>query len=483
MTSHPHDLRAHLDSGPIHFMGIGGAGMCALAEAVVRGGGRVTGCDTRPGPSIRTLERMGVRVFTGHDPSHLSGAGALVISAAIPADHPEVERARAEGIPVVKRAEALGGWVNAGRVLGVAGTHGKTTTTALLTGILAEAGHDPTGFVGGEVLGWQSHLRAGSGSLFVVEADEYDRSFLHLRPEVAVITNVEADHLDVYGSLDGVEEGFRAYLAGMRRGGAVVACADDPGAGRVVQGGVPDGVTVVTYGLSAGAMFRGVELGFRDGVAHLRVRERGVDRGRLEIGLPGVHNVRNALAAAAAARVLGVEWGTIHRALEGFGGVSRRFQVHGDVRGVRVVDDYAHHPTEVTATLEGARTSHPGRRIVAVFQPHLYTRTRDLGTEFGRALAAADEVWVTEVYPAREPPIPGVDGAYLAGLVEAAGTPEGGVHFHADLETLPMALAGALRDGDVCLLMGAGSIERVPRLLLGELGGDGMTGEVSDARG
>ncbi|MEX2529497.1 MAG: UDP-N-acetylmuramate--L-alanine ligase [Gemmatimonadota bacterium] len=481
MKGDPRDLRAYLDAGPIHFMGIGGAGMCALAEAVLRGGGRVTGCDARPGPSVGALERMGVRVHTGHDPGHLDGAGALVVSAAVAADPPEIARARAEEIPVLKRAEALGGWVNAGRVLGVSGTHGKTTTTALLTGMLAEAGADPTGFVGGEVLGWQSHLRAGTGALFVVEADEYDRSFLHLRPEVAVVTNVEADHLDVYGSLNGVEAGFGAYLAGVRKGGTVVACADDPGAGRVIQGELPVGVTLVTYGLSAGATVRGEDLRYRDGVAHLRVRERGVDRGRLQVGLPGVHNVRNALGAAAAARVIGVEWGTIHRALEGFDGVRRRFQIAGEVRGVRVVDDYAHHPTEVTATLEAARTGHPGRRIVAVFQPHLYTRTRDLGREFGKALAAADEVWVTEVYPAREPPIPGVDGKYLAGLVEAEGAPAGGVHLHAELDTLPAALAGALRPGDLCLLMGAGSIERVPRLLLTALHGSGAETEVSHA--
>jgi UDP-N-acetylmuramate--alanine ligase len=468
----PRDLRELMAAGPVHFMGIGGAGMCALAEAVLRGGGRVTGCDLRPGPAVRAVERMGVRVHRGHDPSHLGDAGgnpavsALVVSAAVVPDHPEIAAAREAGIPVLKRAEALGGWVNPGRVVGVAGTHGKTTTTAMTTAVLEAAGMDPTGFVGGEVAGWGSHLRPGGGELFVVEADEYDRSFLHLRPEVAVVTSLEPDHLDVYGSFEGVREGFRSFLSRVRPGGTVIGCADDHGAASLLQGARD---TVLSYGLSAGAVLRAEEPRAEGTGVRARIRERGADRGTLRLGVPGLHNLRNALGAAAAARTLGAEWDAIRGALEGFGGVRRRFETLGEARGIRVVDDYAHHPTELRAALETARKAFAGRRLVAVFQPHLYTRTRDFASGFGAALALADRVWVTDVYPAREAPIPGVDGELVARRAREAGAGE--VRFHGELGTLAGALAEELEEGDVCLTMGAGSIETLGPALLARLGG------------
>ncbi len=440
----------------IHFVGIGGAGMCALAEVVVRGGGRVTGCDLRPGDSVRRLERMGVRIHVGHEPSHLEGVGIVVRSSAIPADHPELAAAEDARIPVFKRAEALGSWVDGGQVVAVAGTHGKTTTTAMVTSILETAGRAPTGFVGGEVVGWESHLRPGGDELFAVEADEYDRSFHHLRPSVAVITNVEADHLDIYGSLEGVREAFRTFVGQVRAGGTVVACADDPGAAATVQG---VGVPVVTYGFSAGSMIRAQRLGWKGDRLRIRVREGGGDQGDLSLSVPGDHNVLNALAAGAAARALKVGWGDIRRGLEAFEGVRRRFHRLGTPNDIVVVDDYAHHPTELRAALATARDAFPHRRLVAVFQPHLFTRTRDFADEFGKALADADQVWVTEVYPAREAPISGVDGALVARAAEAAGAGE--VRLHAELESLPRALAESLRPGDLCLTMGAGSIETV----------------------
>jgi UDP-N-acetylmuramate--alanine ligase len=462
------DLRKLMKEAPIHFMGIGGAGMCALAEAVLREGGRVTGCDLAPGAATHALERMGVRILKGHDPAHLADASALVVSAAVPAEHPEVAEARARGLPVLKRAVALGAWVDHGRVVAVAGTHGKTTTTAMITAVLESGGLRPTGFVGGEVAGWESHLRPGAGELFVVEADEYDRSFHHLRPSVALVTNLEEDHLDVYGSLEGVREGFRTFLAGVREGGTVIACADDPGAGQLVQG-LP--MTVVTYGLSAGAMLRGVEVDRSPTGARVRVMEGGVDAGSIEISLPGLHNVRNALGAAAAARTLGVGWDRIREGLAGFGGVRRRFQRLGEARGIAVVDDYAHHPTEVRAALEAARHAFPRRRLVAVFQPHLFTRTRDLAVEFGEALALADACWVTAVYPARETPIEGVDAELVVRAVERAGGRE--VHLHAELDSLARALSESLREGDLCLTLGAGSIERTGPELVEILRGAG----------
>lgn len=457
-------------AGPIHFMGIGGAGMCALAEAVARAGREVTGCDSDPGRSARRLQAMGVAVARGHDPAHVTGAAALVVSAAVPTDHPEIQAAREAGLPVLKRAEALAQWVNRGRVLGVAGTHGKTTTTALLTEILATAHLDPTGFVGAEVVGWGSNLRCGGQDLFVVEADEYDRSFLHLRPEVAVVTNVEADHLDIYGSMEGVREGFRGYLSQVVPGGAVVACADDPGAGALLQG-LPRTVTPVSYGFSAGAVLRGIELRPQDGGLRFQVVEAGRDRGHLVIRLPGVHNARNALGAAAAARHLGVEWPAIREGLVRFRGVARRFQRLSPDAPVEIIDDYAHHPTEVAATLAASLAAFPRRRVVAVFQPHLFSRTQAFHGEFGNALARAHAVWLTDVYPAREAPIPGVNGDLVARAAREAGAQT--VRYHQELDSLAEAVADTLRPGDICLVMGAGSIERVgPEIvrLLGRAG-------------
>jgi len=449
------------DPRPIHFMGVGGAGMCALAEAFLRGGSRVTGCDLQPGDSVRTLERMGARVHRGHDPGHLDGVGGLVVSSAIPSDHPEIQAARAAGIPVLKRAEALGAWVNRGQVVAVAGTHGKTTTTAMVTHVLEAAGLEPTGFVGGEVGGWGGHLHPGGGDLFVVEADEYDRSFLQLRPRFALITNVEADHLDIYGSADGVREGFREFLRGVRAGGTVVACSDDPGAGSMLQG---TGLTPVSYGFGAGSVIRGEALESHGDSSRFRVREAGVDRGHLQVGIPGIHNARNALGAAALARSMDVGWEAIRAGLTAFAGVRRRFQTLGESGGIRIVDDYAHHPTELRAALEAARASFPKRPLVAVFQPHLYSRTRDFAREFGEALALADRVWVTEIYPAREKPIDGVDGALVAHSAQKAGAAS--VKLHTELDSLHSALARELAPGDVCLLMGAGSISEVgPRLM------------------
>ncbi len=463
-------IRERLASGTVHFMGISGAGMSALAEAMVRQGGRVTGCDWAPGPAAEPLVRLGVRVHPSHDPAHLEGVGTLIVTPAVPGDHPEVAEAGRLEIPVIKRARALGAWVSGGSVVAVAGTHGKTTTTTMVTQILARSGMDPTGFVGGWVPAWNGHLRAGRDDLFVVEADEYDRSFHHLRPTLAVVTNVEADHLDVYGDVRGVREGFRTFLEGVRADGTVVACADDPGASALLAG---TGLDARTFGFSAGSQVWGIELESTPSGSRFRVLEDGLDLGRVELRVPGLHNARNALGAATAARVLGVEWSRVRAALGDFQGVARRFQTLGERADVVVVDDYAHHPTELVAALQTARDSHPDRRLVAVFQPHLYTRTRDFGHEFGRVLATADAVWIAEVYPSREEPIPGVDGAYIKRQVDAAvmgGMGKAGeVRVHRDLATLPEALAAALRPGDLCLTLGAGTIERVGPALLQRL--------------
>ncbi len=440
--------------GPVHFMGIAGAGMSALAEAMVHGGVTVTGCDAA-GVTPPALARLGIVVETGHSANHIVDAAALVVTAAVDPEHPEIQAARSKGIPVIKRAQALGSWVAGGKVVAVAGTHGKTSTTAMVTHVLEAAGLEPTGFVGGTVRAWGSNLRVGKGDLFTVEADEYDRSFLALSPDVAIVTNVEADHLDIYGDLDGVMEAFNTFLRQVREGGTVIGCADDPGVGRLLAG-FPGSAT--TYGMAAGSQVRAVGVRHANGRAHFDITEAGQTHRGFELAVPGAHNVKNSLGAAAAARALGVEWDAIREGLRGFAGVGRRFERLGEVNGMVVVDDYAHHPTEVSATLTAAFEAYPDNRIVAVFQPHLFTRTRDFHHEFGRALARADLVWVTDVYPAREEPLPGIDGALVAEAVSAAG---GTVRYHASLDGLAAAVARSLMPGDVCFTLGAGSIERI----------------------
>ncbi len=460
------DLRGRARAGTVHFMGIGGAGMCALAELFHRSGHQVSGCDLRRDLSARSLEQLGVPVAIGHSPDHLNGVQAVVVSSAIRPSNPEVRAARERGIPVVKRAEALGQWVNPGTVVAVAGTHGKTTTTALATEILAEAGRDPTGLVGGRVAGWRGNLRFGRGDLYVVEADEYDRSFHHIAPRTALVTNLEADHLDTYGDLAGLRTAFRSFVDAVPADGAVCVCADDPGASSLLAG---LHARTRTYGLRAGAQLRATRVRTGAEGTRARVIEDGRDRGELSIRLSGAHNLLNALGAAAVARRMGVAWGDIRRALAGFAGVRRRFERLGRARGVTVVDDYAHHPTEIAAALAAARASFPGTRLVAVFQPHLYSRTRDFADELGAALAAADRVWVTDVYPAREAPIPGVTGELVRDAVAAAGGRD--ARHHAELATLPAALADTLHAGDTCITLGAGSIESTGPELLRRLGG------------
>jgi UDP-N-acetylmuramate--alanine ligase len=458
-------LRALSAERPVHFMGVGGAGMYPLAELLLRSGHRVSGCDTRDSSALADLEALGGSMSVGHDASHLEDAAALVITAAIPADHPEIQAARAAGVPVLKRAEALGAWVASGTVVGIAGTHGKTTTTAMATDVLAAAGMNPTGLVGGRVSAWGGNLRFGSQELFVVEADEYDRSFLTLSPDVAVVTNLEADHLDIYGDLDGVRRSFLDFLAGVRGGGRVggrvVVCADDHGASSLLP---VIGPSAYTYGTSAGSMLRATELSVHAGETHCVVYEEGMRVGPVSLSMGGRHNLLNALAASAAARALGAEWTDIVPALAAFEGVGRRFERLGEAGGVLVIDDYAHHPTELAAALRAARSMYGDRRLVAVFQPHLFSRTRDFAREFGEALAIADVICVTDVFPAREAPIPGVTGRMIVDAATAAGARV--VEYVEDVDQAATRLADVVALGDVVLTLGAGSIGVVGPALL-----------------
>ncbi len=442
-------LLASTDPRPIHFMGIAGAGMSALAELFVRRGVKVTGCDAAAG-GVNDLRRAGIEVAHGHDPAHVNGARALVVTSAVPKDHAELVRARSAGIPVVRRAEALAEAVSGGELVAVAGTHGKTTTTVMTTEALVAAGLSPTALAGGRVAAWQGNLRAGNDRVFVVEADEYDRSFLALQPTIAVVTNLEADHLDIYADLADIRGAFQQFIAPAR---AVVVCADDAGA---MSLDLTSGAELLRYGIAPGdARVTAREIMSVDGRLRFLVDFDGDGLGELTLRVPGVHNVRNALAAVASGLALGATLDQMRPGLEGFEGVERRFQRLGTVRGIDVVDDYAHHPTEIRATLDAARAAYPGRRIVVAFQPHLFTRTRDFADDFGTALAGADAVFLTEIYPARERPLPGVTATLVEDAVRAAGRP---VAWRGDRTGVADALVHFARDGDVILTLGAGDI-------------------------
>jgi UDP-N-acetylmuramate--alanine ligase len=457
------DLLALSRQAPIHFMGVCGAGMSALAEYVARSGGVATGCDAKSAAAPPTLSELGVALDDGHDPDHVQGAAAVVVTSAVPSDHPELVAARALGIPVLKRAAALGALVNAGRVIAVAGTHGKTTTTGMIGTTLAEAGLDPTAFVGGRVPGWRGGLRAG-GPLFVVEADEYDRSFLALRPDMAVITNLEPDHMEIYGDLATLYDAFAEFLDPVPDDGLIVICTDDPGAAAVAARLPHD--RVLSYGLDAAVRLRAERISTSADGTRFHVTRDGEMLGPFSIPVPGRHNVRNALATVAVTLHAGADLDDVRRGLARFGGVERRFQRLAEVRGVEVINDYAHHPTEVAATIAAAREWFPDRRVVAVFQPHLYTRTRDLWRAFGETLAAAEAVWVTDVFPAREAPIEGVTGELVADAGRAAGAE---VTYRPAIEGIAGALAAWLEAGDVCLMMGAGDIDEHAHALVAAL--------------
>jgi UDP-N-acetylmuramate--alanine ligase len=438
------------DPRPLHFVGIGGAGMSALALLALRRGIPVTGCDPDPTGAADVAD-AGAEVWAGHDPAHVTGARAVVVTAAVPPAHPELERARSLGIPVVPRKVALARFVAGGRTIAIAGTHGKTTTTAMTTEALVGAGLAPTGIAGGRVSLWRGNARPGRDDLFVVEADEYDRAFLELHPTVAVVTNVEADHLEIYGSLDAIEDAFVEFAGRAER---LVACADDAGAERVAR---RVGGALWRYGVAPGAdvCIGAVAQTAEGSRAELRLPDGS--RAELQLRVPGLHNVRNATAALAAALAVGADRDRALAALAEFPGVGRRFERLGDAGGVSVVDDYAHHPTELAATLAAARQAYPGRRLVAVFQPHLFSRTQAQGGAMGLALAAADLVIVTEIYAAREQPVSGVSGRMVADAAAAAGAE---VRFVPLRGELTRRVADALRPGDVVLTLGAGDITR-----------------------
>jgi UDP-N-acetylmuramate--alanine ligase len=440
------------DNRPVHFIGVAGAGMSALAELLVRRGMAVTGCDQHAA-GTGDLESLGIRVLAGHDPSHIDGARAAVYTSAMPKDHPELVHAREVGVPLVRRAEALAECCAGGTLIGIAGTHGKSTTTVMTTEALAAAGLSPTGVVGARVTAWGGNLKYGGESAFVVEAYEYDRSFLALWPQVAVVTNVEADHLDIYADLDDIKRTFAEFVSRARW---VVLCADDPGANSLPS---PASSEVIRYGItSPDARLRAVNLRAADGGTTFAVEYDGKPLGIVTLPLPGEHNVRNALAALAVGiGTFGLKVAQMAPGLATLEGAERRFQRLGAVQGIEIIDDYAHHPTEIRATLSAARAAFAGRRIVACFQPHLFSRTRDFAREFGEALALADALFLCDIYPAREQPIADVTSQLIATHAGTAGRVPNWMGPRAQAAE---ALASFVRAGDVVLTIGAGDVTK-----------------------
>ncbi len=438
------------DPRPLHFVGISGAGMSALALAALRRGVPVSGCD-RDTAAFDDLRARGAVVSEGHDASHSAGVRALVTSAAIATTHPELVAARERGVPIVPRKEALAALVNGTTLVAIAGTHGKTTTTVMTTLALRGAGLRPSGLAGGRVPAWGGNASLDGDDLFVVEADEYDQAFLTLHPTIAVVNNVEPDHLECYGSVEAMELAYVSFAARATR--TIVGTADE-GSERVA-----DALGDTVWRVGPGAPHLALEprdMGPEGSIADLTLPDGRVVTLRLVV--PGMHNLRNAAAAVGVVAALGADVDGALSALAGFTGVGRRFERLGDCGGVAVVDDYAHHPTELHAALDAARQAFPGRRLVAVFQPHLYSRTREHGAAMGAKLASADLVIVTDVYGAREEPEPGVTGKIVA---DAAVTGGAIVVYEPDRARLVDEVLNLLREGDVLLTLGAGDVTRV----------------------
>ncbi|NLC77699.1 MAG: UDP-N-acetylmuramate--L-alanine ligase [Clostridia bacterium] len=446
----------------IHFIGIGGAGMSGLAKLLLERGYTVSGSDLAANETTKKLSSLGAAVFKGHRPEHLLPAvKRVVISSAIKETNPELQKARELGIPVIRRGELLAELLQQGKGIAVAGSHGKTTTSSMIAWCLEKNGWDPTVVVGGEVNNIGENAKQGLGEYMVVEADESDGSFLKLRPYIGVVTNVEDDHLDYYGSFDNLVKAFADFLAQVSPGGFAVVCNDSP----VLQALIKGQEKTITYGFDDGADYRAVQLELTATRSKATIQYKGTYLGVLELTVPGKHNIYNALAALAVCLELGLSFRKTVEALATFKGAKRRFQLLGTAREIKVVDDYAHHPTEVMATLEAARQLNP-RFLWAVFQPHRFSRTKQLFQEFGKAFKDADQVIVTDIYAAGESPIPGVSAEMI---VEAAQAESTNVLYLAGFQEIVAYLKEHCRPGDLVLTLGAGDIWQVGLKLLQKL--------------
>ncbi|MET0987533.1 MAG: UDP-N-acetylmuramate--L-alanine ligase [Steroidobacteraceae bacterium] len=442
----------------IHFVGIGGVGMAGIAEVLLNLGYEVQGSDIKAGAATKRLQSLGANVFIGHVAKNVTGADVVVVSSAVASDNPEVLEAQAHRVPIVQRAQMLGELMRFRYAIAVAGTHGKTTTTSMVASLLAEGGLDPTFVIGGLLKSAGSNARLGSGRYLVAEADESDASFMHLQPMIAIVTNVDNDHLGTHeGDFERLKHSFVDFLQNLPFYGLAVICADDP----VAMSLVPRiGRPVLTYGVAEGADVRATNIQRAGLQTVFDVQRPQLGPLQVRLNLPGHHNVLNSLAAIAVATELAVGDAAIQTALLQFQGIDRRLQQNGDVDTpagrVSLIDDYGHHPTESAATLEAIRQGWPRRRLVLVFQPHRYSRTRDLLDDFARVLASVDALIVTEVYAAGEAPITGADSRAICRAIRSYGAVE--PVYVASVEELPQALARIIRDGDVIVTMGAGSI-------------------------
>ncbi|HTR98101.1 MAG TPA: UDP-N-acetylmuramate--L-alanine ligase [Bacteroidota bacterium] len=438
----------------LHFVGIGGIGMSGIAEILVDQGFTVTGSDRAANENTERLQALGVTVAIGHAAANVAAdVDALVYSSAVGSDNPEVAEAARRKIPVIRRAEMLAEVMRLKYGIGIAGTHGKTTTTSMVSLVLMEGGIDPTVIVGGRLRGLAgSNARLGKGEFIVVEADEFDRSFLSITPTIAVLTTLETDHLDCYRDLDDIKSAFIQFAGKVPFYGFVVLCLDEPALQEIMP---KIKKKIVTYGLNGQADLQAVNIVHRENRTTFTVVRDGADLGEIALQIPGVHNVQNALAAVSVGLELGVSFAQVKAGIGKFTGVFRRWEVKAELEGITVVDDYAHHPTEIRATLAGAKAGWR-RRVVCVFQPHLYSRTRDFYDEFGRAFFNADVLVVTDVYPAREEPIQGVTGELIASAAKEYGHKQ--VHYVPDKKDVPGYLMTLARPGDIVITMGAGDI-------------------------
>ncbi len=454
----------------IHFVGIGGVGMSGIAEVLLTLGYRVTGSDARRSETVERLERLGAKVFLGHGATHVEGAHVVVYSSAVARDNVEVQTARQRGVPVIARAEMLAELMRLKYGIAIAGTHGKTTTTSMVAAVMGAGGFDPTVVVGGRVHGLGTNARLGQGEFLVAEADESDGSFLKLTPTIAVVTTVDAEHLDHYADLDAIVSAFLAFVNKVPFYGSAVVCLDDPNIQRMIP---RIDKRVVTYGLEAGADLTARRLQFVETRSTFEVVHRGATLGTITLQVPGRHNVLNALAAASVGLDLEVPFEKIAPALAAFAGVQRRFQIRGEAQGVLVVDDYGHHPAEIRATLAAAKAGFD-RRVVTVFQPHRYSRTQHLRDDFLTAFYQSDILIVMDIYAAGEAPIPGVHARDLADGIAAHGHREV-LYMGGDRAAIVGYLCESTRAGDLVLTLGAGDVGQLGGDLLRRLGPDSET--------
>ncbi|MFF4406220.1 UDP-N-acetylmuramate--L-alanine ligase [Streptomyces sp. NPDC001262] len=446
-----------------HFIGIGGAGMSGIAKILAQRGAAVAGSDAKESATAEALRALGATVHIGHAAEHLAeDATCVVVSSAIRADNPELAAAAERGIPVVHRSDALARLMDGLRPIAVAGTHGKTTTTSMLAVSLGALGLAPSYAIGGDLAGPGTNAAHGSGEIFVAEADESDRSFHKYAPEVAIILNVELDHHANYASMEEIYESFATFVGRIRPGGTLVVAADQDGARELTRRIDRQDIEVVTYGEAEDADVRVLKVIPRGLTSEVTVDLKGRTL-TFGVSVPGRHYAHNAVAALAAGAALGIPADELAPALGTFTGVGRRLQLKGEANGVQVIDSYAHHPTEMTADLEAIRGAAAGSRVLVVFQPHLFSRTQELGTEMGQALALADSSVVLDIYPAREDPVPGITSALI---IDAARTAGADVRPESDMTAIPEVIAGMARPGDLVLTMGAGDVTDLgPKIL------------------